>query len=132
MGGGGVGGGFKWWLPNLMRESTKFQGSAVKHQNRLLTLPIFWTSYNKASLSVSPYYLRYYKICSVQIIYNCSVILRFVELISNKQTKSVILLQKNSMEHSTSVDINLLNTKRRPLYLKTQFVPRSKHFSSRL
>ena len=28
--------------------------------------------------------------------------------------------------------INPLNTKRRPLYLKTQFVPRSKHFSSRL
>jgi hypothetical protein len=30
------------------------------------------------------------------------------------------------------VSINPLNTKRRPLYLKTQFVPRSKHFSSRL
>ena len=28
--------------------------------------------------------------------------------------------------------INLLKTKRRLLYLKTQFVPRSKHFSSRL
>ena len=28
--------------------------------------------------------------------------------------------------------INPLNTKRRLLYLKTQFVPRSKHFSSRL
>ena len=28
--------------------------------------------------------------------------------------------------------INLLNTKRRLLYLNTQFVPRSKHFSSRL
>ena len=28
--------------------------------------------------------------------------------------------------------INPLQTKRRPLYLKTQFVPRSKHFSSRL
>ena len=28
--------------------------------------------------------------------------------------------------------LNLLNTKRRLLYLKTQFVPRSKHFSSRL
>jgi hypothetical protein len=27
---------------------------------------------------------------------------------------------------------NPLNTKRRPLYLKTQFVPRSKHFSSLL
>ena len=29
-------------------------------------------------------------------------------------------------------DINPLNMKRRLLYLKTQFVPRSKHFSSRL
>jgi hypothetical protein len=28
--------------------------------------------------------------------------------------------------------INPLKTKRRPLYLKTQSVPRSKHFSSRL
>jgi len=28
--------------------------------------------------------------------------------------------------------INPLNTKRRPLYLKAQSVPRSKHFSSRL
>ena len=27
---------------------------------------------------------------------------------------------------------NPLNKKHRPLYLKTQFVPRSKHFSSRL
>jgi hypothetical protein len=30
------------------------------------------------------------------------------------------------------VTINTLKTKRRLLYLKTQFVPRSKHFSSRL
>ena len=29
-------------------------------------------------------------------------------------------------------EINPLNTKRRLLYLKTQFVPHSKHFSSRL
>jgi len=28
--------------------------------------------------------------------------------------------------------IKILKTKRRPLYLKTQFVPRCKHFSSRL
>ena len=28
--------------------------------------------------------------------------------------------------------VKYLNTKRRQLYLKTQFVPRSKHFSSRL
>jgi hypothetical protein len=30
------------------------------------------------------------------------------------------------------VVFNPLNTKRRMLYLKTEFVPRSKHFSSRL
>ena len=29
-------------------------------------------------------------------------------------------------------EINPLKTKRRPLYLKIQFVPRSKHFSSPL
>ena len=32
----------------------------------------------------------------------------------------------------TLFSINPLNTKRRLLYLKTQFVPRSKHFSSQL
>ena len=32
----------------------------------------------------------------------------------------------------TRLFINPLNTKRRLLYLKTQFVPRSKHFSSQL
>ena len=30
------------------------------------------------------------------------------------------------------IELNLLKTRRRPLYLKTQFVPRCKHFSSRL
>ena len=30
------------------------------------------------------------------------------------------------------IEIDPLNTKSRLLYLKTQFVPRSKHFSSRL
>jgi len=33
---------------------------------------------------------------------------------------------------SQDVLFNLLKTKRRPLYLKNQSVPRSKHFSSRL
>ena len=35
-------------------------------------------------------------------------------------------------ENNIKVDINPLKTKRRLLYLKTQFVPRSKHFSTRL
>jgi hypothetical protein len=30
------------------------------------------------------------------------------------------------------ITVNPLKTKRRPLYLKTQFVPRSKHFLSQL
>jgi hypothetical protein len=30
------------------------------------------------------------------------------------------------------ININLLKTERRPLHLKTQSVPRCKHFSSRL
>ena len=38
----------------------------------------------------------------------------------------------NRPKPSLTLSINLLKTKRRLLYLKTQFVPRSKHFSSRL
>jgi len=34
--------------------------------------------------------------------------------------------------HTEEVQFNLLKTKSRLLYLKTQFVPRCKHFSSRL
>ena len=37
-----------------------------------------------------------------------------------------------SLAHKGVWKINPLNTKRRLFYLKTQFVPRSKHFSSRL
>jgi hypothetical protein len=48
-----------------------------------------------------------------------------------------LLLQDYELprENSTYIiqsTINPLKTKLRPLYLKTQFVPRSKHFSSRL
>ena len=35
------------------------------------------------------------------------------------------------LEDEMTVEFNPLNTKRRPLYLNTRFVPRSKHFSSR-
>ena len=34
-------------------------------------------------------------------------------------------------DHLCECDVNLIKTKRRLLYLKTQSVPRSKHFSSR-
>ena len=48
--------------------------------------------------------------------------------------KNVALLSVICADYAQSwvSSINPLNTKRRPLYLKTQFVPRSKHFSSRL
>jgi hypothetical protein len=48
--------------------------------------------------------------------------------------KKVSILQHGICEViiGMTFDINPLNTKRRLLYLKTQFVPRSKHFSSRL
>ena len=35
-----------------------------------------------------------------------------------------------SDRHVEFLNVNPLKTKRRPLYLKTQFVPRSKHFIS--
>ena len=38
----------------------------------------------------------------------------------------------NFSERNITFKVNPLKTKRRPLYLKTQFVPHSKHFSSRL
>ena len=38
----------------------------------------------------------------------------------------------NNRSHINNVTFNPLKTKRRPLYLKTQSVPRCKHFSSRL
>ena len=50
-----------------------------------------------------------------------------------------ILLKRNETEkweeqllYNEEPHMNPLNTKRRLLYLKIQFVPRSKHFSSRL
>ena len=42
------------------------------------------------------------------------------------------LPKKVRLFRERNVQINPLNTKRRLLYLKTQFVPRSKHFSSKL
>ena len=45
------------------------------------------------------------------------------------QKRTLVSMYGN--RHSFRI-LNLLKTKRRPLYLKTQFVQRSKHFSSRL
>jgi len=47
---------------------------------------------------------------------------------TNVQGKNVMHLFDGLKRQST----NSLNAKRRPLYLKTQSVPRCKHFSSRL
>ena len=44
----------------------------------------------------------------------------------------IILCSCQYKTQSNKYNINPLKTKRRLLYLKTQFVPRSKHFSSRL
>ena len=46
----------------------------------------------------------------------------------------IYIWKPNSLLKKGQVDsvFNPLNMKRRLLYLKTQFVPRSKHFSSRL
>jgi len=45
----------------------------------------------------------------------------------------MIRLESGISGTNTTLDnINPLKTKRRLLYLKTQFIPRSKHFSSRL
>ena len=49
-----------------------------------------------------------------------------VAMIDLKYTQSIINLKLMCMT------FNSLKTKRRLLYLNTQFVPRSKHFSSRL
>jgi len=49
-------------------------------------------------------------------------------LISN----SGIFLENSIAALKVKVKVNPLKTKRRPLYLKTQSVPRCKHFSSRL
>ena len=43
-----------------------------------------------------------------------------------------MLLVKSDFPPPLPGNINPLKTKRMLLYLKTQFVPRSKHFSSRL
>ena len=42
----------------------------------------------------------------------------------------IILTFHKTLNVNMNCRIKLLNTKRRLLYLKTQFVPRSKHFSS--
>ena len=56
------------------------------------------------------------------------LILRYFLLLRKLQSIKNCPIQKYHIKFF----LNPLNTKRRPLYLKTQFVPRSKHFSSRL
>ena len=51
---------------------------------------------------------------------------------TNGLCKTIIYRVILSVEASSLALINPLNTKRRLLYLKTQIVPGSKHFSSRL
>ena len=57
------------------------------------------------------------------------VLARYAESIL---TYGVSILAFKLLLRDSAAYFNPLNTKRRLLYLKTQFVPRSKHFSSRL
>ena len=50
----------------------------------------------------------------------------------NKQFGFLELILRFMYLGFTREEVNPLNTKNRQLYLKTQFVPRSKHFSSGL
>ena len=63
-----------------------------------------------------------------QCLYSCLFIINNNNNNNNIQSEVPILGWLNLFENN----LNPLNTKRRLLYLKTQFVPRSKHFSSRL
>ena len=63
--------------------------------------------------------------CANQTSYEYILFLMFLHRALSYKRK----IQTNKMHNFY---INPLNTKRRLLYLKTQFVPRSKHFSSRL
>jgi len=64
-----------------------------------------------------------------------SFTLAFALQLRKKHGKTSVRVRKTSVSiagFAESKNINHLKTKRRPLYLKTQSVPRSKHFSSRL
>ena len=56
----------------------------------------------------------------------------FISILQQAAQEATPLWNTQRATIYTPSAINPLNTKRRLLYLKTQFVPRSKHFSSRL
>jgi len=76
--------------------------------------------------------LRFKKVCSSWMLtYN----IRQKMQKWNKFWNSMIITHRGfviKLRNICNVVFNLLKTKRRPLYLKTQSVPRCKHFSSRL
>ena len=49
-----------------------------------------------------------------------------------KRNVKIKVCNMENIQRSYHIVFNPLKTKRRPLYLKTQFLPRCKHFSSRL
>ena len=87
-----------------------------------------------------------YKKCILLVsLYKCSIDSTIKLLAFQQGFYSVILFKNylliygnrrmkshNSKEDDLCLYFNPLKTRRRPLYLKTQFVPRSKHFSSLL
>ena len=68
----------------------------------------------------------------------CKVSYNMVNLSTDKWQQDCIVCSACTVPFSNTrllccnLLLSPLNTKRRPLYLKTQFLPRSKHFSSRI
>ena len=87
-----------------------------------------WSYVNINSLSVSIVQILKYLHFKNKILYKLSEI-------SSMSVGTVFMKRifREMYEGKTNLtDINPLNTKRRLLYLKTQFVPRCKHFPPRL
>ena len=57
---------------------------------------------------------------------------RFSEMVERLRNLVPTVTNQDYIHDRRQGTVNIVNTKRRLLYLKTQFVPRSKHFSSRL
>ena len=75
---------------------------------------------------------EYLKLGSTPVKYIHRILL-VTYMFRSRLTPSLGYLHKNTDKiQQTATLFNPLKTKRRLLYLKTQFVPRSKHFSSRL
>ena len=84
-------------------------------------------SFNEHTQPVSPF-----DICPLAIIKRQASGAKAV--IASPYTRNCLSVnkQKKNAKWTKQLNFNPLNTKRSLLYLKTQFVPRNEHFSSRL